>query len=54
MHYGLLIIFLFDIEKLKRIFSLLFSSTRHSKNIILLIVAFVIAFLIKYFETKIF
>ncbi|ROI03676.1 hypothetical protein EGH90_11615 [Kaistella haifensis] len=49
-----LIIFLFDIEKLKRIFSLLFSSTRHSKNIILLIVAFVIAFLIKYFETKIF
>lgn len=49
-----LIIFLFDIEKLKRIFSLLFSSTRHSKNTILLIVAFVIAFLIKYFETKIF
>ena len=49
-----LIIFLFDIEKLKRIFSLLFSSTRHSKNIILLIVAFVIAFFIKYFETKIF
>lgn len=49
-----LIIFLFDIEKLKRISLLLFSSTRHSKNIILLIVAFVIAFLIKYFETKIF
>ena len=48
-----LIIFLFDMEKLKRIFSLLFSSTRHSKNIILLIVAFVIAFVIKYFETRI-
>lgn len=48
-----LIIFLFDIEKLKKIFSMLFSPTRHSKNIMLLIVAFVIALVIKYFETRI-
>lgn len=47
------IIFLFDKEKLKKILSLLFSSTKRSKNIILLIIALVIALFIKYFETRI-
>jgi hypothetical protein len=47
-----LILFLFEKEKLKRIFSSLFSSTKHSRNIILLIFALVIAFFIKYLETK--
>lgn len=48
-----LILFLYDREKLLKITSLLFSSTKHPKNIFLFLIALIIALVLKYFETKI-
>lgn len=48
-----LILFLFDKEKLKKVLTTLFITTKFSKNLILIIIALIIALLVKYFETRI-
>ena len=47
------IILFFDKEKLKRVIKVLFTTSKFSKNLILIIIALIIALLVKYFETRI-
>lgn len=49
----ILIIFIFDYGKMKIIITDLFKAKKINRNITLVILAFAIAFLLKYFETKI-
>ena len=53
--YQVLVVFIlaFDFEKLKKIVRELFIVQKKSRNIILLLIALLIALVIKYFETKI-
>lgn len=48
-----LIILFFDKEKLKRVIKLLFTTSKFSKNLILIIIALIIALFVKYYETRI-
>ena len=47
------IILFFDKEKLKRVIKLLFTTSKFSKNLILIIIALIIALFVKYYETRI-
>ncbi|MFC0343512.1 hypothetical protein [Epilithonimonas hispanica] len=49
----ILIIMVFDYKKVKVIISNLFKSEKNNRNIVLIILAFLIAILFKFFETKI-
>lgn len=48
-----LIILFFDKEKLKRVIKVLFTTSKFSKNLILIIIALIIALFVKYYETRI-
>ena len=48
-----LIILFFDKEKLKRVIKVLFTTSKFSKNLILIIIALLIALFVKYYETRI-
>lgn len=48
-----LIILFFDKEKLKRVIKVLFTNSKFSKNLILIIIALIIALFVKYYETRI-
>lgn len=47
------IILFFDKEKLKRVIKVLFTTSKFSKNLILIIIALIIALFVKYYETRI-
>ena len=47
------IILFFDKEKLKRVIKVLFTTSKFSKNLILIIIALLIALFVKYYETRI-
>ena len=46
------IIHFFDKEKLKRVIKVLFTTSKFSKNLILIIIALIIALFVKYYETR--
>ena len=47
------IILFFDKEKLKRVIKVLFTTSKFSKNLVLIIIALIIALFVKYYETRI-
>ena len=47
------IILFFDNEKIKRVIKVLFTTSKFSKNLILIIIALIIALFVKYYETRI-
>jgi hypothetical protein len=47
------IILIFDYDRVKRIFQELFKTNSRKRNLLLMIIAFVISIVLKYFETKI-